>query len=390
MTLHAAKWAIAGLALTVSLFSQAPTNSLVAHFKLDGSLRDETGTVTGGVNGGATFVSDRFGRSSGAAYFDGRSYINFGNVSILNGATEATWSFWMRTSQRAPQSGYISVLRKDRAWLPLQGAQDIPPGTWRSPMYFEGKPEWSGPNYGQLPQISDGTWHMFTVVFGAGSLRTFIDGNLIQAISTYGTVPSGALQTSTNPFSLGASFDSGSPADCYVGNLDDIRIYRRALTPTEVAQLYQSESTPTTSPTTSAPDLTTGLIGRYPLDGDGRDLSSSGNNLVLNGVQPTPDRNGTANGAVYLNGTSAWMVTSADVPISGAQPRTVSVWIKSDALSFYKGAPVIIGQGDKSGIATLFDLSLEVVPESWTGRIVNPNSEQRSQCQRSDVSTVPI
>ena len=89
------------------------------------------------------------------------------------------------------------------------------------------------------------------------------------------------------------------------------------------------------APTTSPPDLTTGLVGRYPLDGDGRDLSSSGNNLVLNGVQPTPDRNGNANGAVYLNGTNAWMVTSSDVPISGAQPRTISVWIKSDPFIFY-------------------------------------------------------
>ncbi len=33
---------------------------------------------------------------------------------------------------------------------------------------------------------------------------------------------------------------------------------------------------------------------------------------------------------------------------------------------------------------------VEVDPKSWTGRIVNPNSEQRSQCQRNDVCTVPI
>ena len=31
----------------------------------------------------------------------------------------------------------------------------------------------------------------------------------------------------------------------------------------------------------------------------------------------------------------------------------------------------------------------EVVPESWTGRIVNPKSGERSPCPRSDVSTVP-
>ena len=33
---------------------------------------------------------------------------------------------------------------------------------------------------------------------------------------------------------------------------------------------------------------------------------------------------------------------------------------------------------------------VEVVPESWTGRIVNPKTEERSTCQRNDVSTVPI
>ena len=35
-------------------------------------------------------------------------------------------------------------------------------------------------------------------------------------------------------------------------------------------------------------------------------------------------------------------------------------------------------------------LQSEVVPESWTGRIVNPESETRSPCPRNDVSTVLI
>ena len=35
-------------------------------------------------------------------------------------------------------------------------------------------------------------------------------------------------------------------------------------------------------------------------------------------------------------------------------------------------------------------LRVEVVPESWTGRIVNPESAIRSLCPRNDVSTVPI
>ncbi len=107
-----------------------------------------------------------------------------------------------------------------------------------------------------------------------------------------------------------------------------------------------------------AQDITTGLVGRYPLDGDGRDLSGQPNPLVMTNVQPTTDRNGTPGGAVYLNGTTAWMVSTNDYPISGAQPRTISVWIKSDDFAFYRGNPVVIGLGDKSSERTLFDVSL--------------------------------
>ena len=35
-------------------------------------------------------------------------------------------------------------------------------------------------------------------------------------------------------------------------------------------------------------------------------------------------------------------------------------------------------------------LQVEMVPKSWTGRIVNLNSKERSPCQRSDVCIVPI
>ena len=79
-----------------------------------------------------------------------------------------------------------------------------------------------------------------------------------------------------------------------------------------------------------------GLVGWYPLNGSGSDLSSQANNLILSNVTSAADRNGNAAGAVYLNGTTSWMVSTNNVPISGSNPRTLSVWIKSDELSFYK------------------------------------------------------
>ncbi len=117
-------------------------------------------------------------------------------------------------------------------------------------------------------------------------------------------------------------------------------------------------------------DLTTGLVGRYPLDGTGQDLSSQNNPLLMYNVQPATDRSGNTAGAVYLNGSTSWMVSTADSAISGSMPRTISAWIKSDDFGFYKGNPMVIGLGDKSSTATLFDLSLQSPGPSnngWSG-----------------------
>jgi len=119
-------------------------------------------------------------------------------------------------------------------------------------------------------------------------------------------------------------------------------------------------------------DLTTGLVGRYPLDGTGQDLSSQNNPLLMYNVQPATDRSGNTAGAVYLNGTTSWMVSTNDSAIFGSQPRTLSVWIKSDDFSFYKGNPVIIGLGIKSGTGNLFDLTFGAQgrnPQSWASGV---------------------
>jgi hypothetical protein len=108
----------------------------------------------------------------------------------------------------------------------------------------------------------------------------------------------------------------------------------------------------------SGQDLASGLVGRYPLDGNGQDISSQNNSLVMYNVQAASDRTGNPNGAVYLNGTTSWMVTTNDSPIFGSQPRTISVWFKSDDFGFYRGNPVLVGFGSKSGTGTMFDLFL--------------------------------
>ena len=61
--------------LMVPLWSQIPTDSLVAHYPFNGNANDESGNGNDGTVNGATLAADRFGNASRAYSFDGGSHI---------------------------------------------------------------------------------------------------------------------------------------------------------------------------------------------------------------------------------------------------------------------------------------------------------------------------
>jgi len=229
---------IAGMVLASSVQGQVfLTNRLAAYYPLNGNVNDASGNGNNGTNYGATFTTNRFGTANSALLFNGTtSYVNFGNVSFLNGATQATWNFWINTKQ-TPSLG-PSVVRKDDAWIPLQGGDDPIEQTWRTPLWFANGTQ-SYVVYGSLTNMTDGNWHMITATFNQSSFGFFIDGTPITPVTQ--TYPlSTTLATSTNPFTLGAAIDTGG--EFFSGLLSDLSIYNRALSTNEVQELYQFES----------------------------------------------------------------------------------------------------------------------------------------------------
>jgi len=344
--MNAVKWAIVCLAFTASLFSQAPTNGLSVYLPLNGTSTDLSGTGKQITAQGMTFASGPNSTINQSAYFDGASSkIDF--APALSGTAEITVSFWAK-NQAQTGIGSIFVDFDDAAGNDVQiRAQDE--ALFVQSTKNGGNLIWTSPT--KVLAVSEG-WKHIIWVMGATQSSIFVNGSL------YATIPARASNVGYKRYSNIGYTHTLNPYDFFKGYLASFRIYERALSSIEASQLYQAESSPTTSPPNSTPDLTTGLIGRYPLDGDGRDLSPSANTLVTYSVQATSDRNGNPSGAVYLDGSTSWMVSTNNVPISGSNPRTMSVWIKSDELSFYKGNPVILGLGSKSGTNTLYDLCL--------------------------------
>lgn len=74
-------------------------------------------------------------------------------------------------------------------------------------------------------------WHMITVVIANGRITTYIDKNGVATKAT----PSGLSLNNSYPVEIGHA--QGSPYYAK-GKIDDVRVYNRALSPTEIQALY--------------------------------------------------------------------------------------------------------------------------------------------------------
>jgi hypothetical protein len=163
---------------------------------MDNNAKDSTNYANNGTVTGATLTTDRKGQSNRAYSFDGASnHILVGNA----GSGIETISFWMKPS--ATTSEKIINIDGTRQ-IELNSSSDIvATGFPGATVYIDGS--------SASANISDTNWHFVTIVDATGVSPSTLD---LGAVST----------------------------DYFSGKLDDVRIYNRALYPTEVTALYDS------------------------------------------------------------------------------------------------------------------------------------------------------
>jgi len=141
-------------------------------------------------------------------------------------------------------------------------------------------------------RVADGKWHHVALT-GGGPLRIYVDGKLDAT---------GGLERRADPkgsvLKLGntsTSFPANSPL---VGELDDVRVYGRALSAGQIREHYEK------------PQRTTGggLLACWRLDGDGRDASGCLNHAVAVGKVRFVD--GKVGQALSLDGSSHLAIAS--------------------------------------------------------------------------------
>ncbi|NDD39493.1 MAG: hypothetical protein EB082_13995 [Verrucomicrobia bacterium] len=230
--------ALSSAELFISSFSA--TTGLMAYYPFQGNANDASGNGNGGSVTGARLTSDRFGQSNLAYAFNGVSdEIVVGNSASLSPTNQVTVSAWVNPLRFYDNTDCVSkgsaLNYFDRSYA-LQGPWAD--GKWRSTLSTPaGEIVVASSNSATL-----GQWSHVLMTYDGTTVNLYVNGSLSGSQTA-----TGPINQNTEQLSIGSQiyFTTPSPpAYWFLGGIDDVRIYNRALLPAEVAQLFASEAVP--------------------------------------------------------------------------------------------------------------------------------------------------
>jgi hypothetical protein len=322
----------------------AINNGLVGWWTFDGNdmvpnVRDRSGqgghgNLTLGASGN-TSTTTAPGRLGQALTFDGVD--DYVNVSSFNPHTynQVTASVWYKSSTSAvPDDGYIWVHQNGTTDEFLFGPTDDVDEVGKFRVAFNRGAGGFQP-YFSSSVIVDTEWHHLVVVRTATHVKIYIDGvEETNEADTYAGLGI-TINAGSGPF-IG---DLPGGTEQIYGNLDDLRIYDRALSAEEVGILYRAgfARVGITTPTQQGSGSSS-LVGHWTFDGKDmtpniRDRSSQGahGNLILGagGNTSTTTAPGKIGQALVFDGTDDYVT----IPSTISNVRTVSFWMKPNNLT---------------------------------------------------------
>ncbi|MBC7696225.1 MAG: LamG domain-containing protein [Burkholderiales bacterium] len=307
---------LSALTLGVFAMAQIPTTGLVAHYSFSGNANDQSGNSNNGTVNGATLTTDRFGNTNSAYFFNGTSgYIDVPHSSSLTFTANAiSVSFWAKISS-VPSSGYNGlILSKQSGSGATQQGFNVFDNTGQTVGLNVSN---GGGNFGGSNNtlVSLNQYHHFTYTFNNGTAISYLDGVLTSSL----TGQTASLGANTMNLLIGKANWTNINALNFNGVIDEIEIYNRAITFTEVGQIFTASC--------SNPNITTGLVAQFDFTGNANDLSINGNNGIINGATLVSDRFGNANSAFYYDGINNY-IEIPNISAYNNQLYTISYWTK--------------------------------------------------------------
>jgi hypothetical protein len=350
-----------GRASSGTAASSPLSQGLVGYWPLDGATTNWTANTTRDISGqgntGAlvsmsTSTSPIPGKIGQALNFNGStSYVSVSDAPALDGATGSI-SFWYKIPTASSGNGYFLVGKAD----PTSSFNGYTIFSYNGQIGVQIKNGIGTLGMDDSAVRVGASWHHVVLAYSAGgSSALYVDG----ALARTGATP--PFTMTTQPLRFGKSLDTYWQA--LAGSLDDVRAYSRALSASEVAQLYQAGRTNVAhspGPATNAGSINAGLSAYWTMDGSSinwrtntmADQSGQGNPASLIKVSTTSaPTTGKLGQALSMSGSGQYISASA---APSATSYTVSAWIRYQGAVPISAIKVALSYGSGSAASTLW------------------------------------
>jgi hypothetical protein len=364
-----------------ALGAMGTTNGLVGWWTFDSGyvtgsqVRDKSLYANHGTLTSMSKVQGKIGQalSSNASWsaISASQYVAVPDSASLRLGSTLTISAWFKTSGNA--AGEMSILRKDTLnnapnrylWGLLMNTNNTV-----SAEYYNGTDFFST----SAGAYGDNQWHHAVETINGTTITLYIDGIAQTPTTITGSqnAPDGELDIAADgPWGPGGVNARGYN---FNGSIDDVRIYSRALSASEIKALYQlGTSKITASPTkVSAQSTTNGLVGWWTFDtpdsGSTYTIDKTGNGHMFttqSGTNCTPQfvtakisRGISLTPTATTNGQKCYLLGANNSGISGNASITLSQWVKLRDTTT-SGAGLFTGDrngGAGAAIGTFFNL----------------------------------
>jgi len=210
-------------------FGQNLTNGLVGYYPFDGNANDMSGNSNHGIpQNGVALTTDRFGNANKAYSFDGMNdFINCGtNIDLKNSFSISFFSYTYSNTGLNPSLVSRGIAAVNQGLHLMLGSN-----------YFRFAFYGNDLNTG-TGVVANNIWTFWSFTYDkvTQSRKIYKNGILIASDSS---IP---CDCNTGDLVFGRNSYVASNNGFYNGKLDDIRIYNRAITASEVLTLYGSEN----------------------------------------------------------------------------------------------------------------------------------------------------
>lgn len=200
------------------------TEGLIAYYPFNGNANDNSNNGNNATVYGATLITDRNSMPNSAYHFNGTNRITL-STGLDSLQKEISVSLWIKKTGNWDAGCHKILLIGNKTTGNVYIAEEPSPFnisftlTDSTVQYMA---------YCVTPALNN--WHHLVGVFTGVSVKFYID-NVLQT-----TIPCTLGSIENSPLNIGWGYDN----EYFTGDIDDVRIYNRALSDEEIGQLYNS------------------------------------------------------------------------------------------------------------------------------------------------------